>query len=56
MSSVVHPPSGHRLLAILAADAADYSRLITQDEPLTVAALLAARGIFKDAPKPNVVE
>ena len=36
-----------RLAAILAADAAGYSRLMAADEPATVAALDAARGIFK---------
>jgi adenylate cyclase len=36
-----------RLAAILAADAAGYSRLMTQDEPGTVAALDAARRAFR---------
>jgi TolB-like protein/class 3 adenylate cyclase/Tfp pilus assembly protein PilF len=36
-----------RLAAILAADAAGYSRLMEIDERMTVAALDAARGIFK---------
>ncbi|MBI2754417.1 MAG: adenylate/guanylate cyclase domain-containing protein [Betaproteobacteria bacterium] len=36
-----------RLEAILAADAAGYSRLMAADEPATVAALDVARGIFK---------
>ena len=36
-----------RLAAILAADAAGYSRLMAADEPATVAALDAARAIFK---------
>lgn len=36
-----------RLAAILAADAAGYSRLMAADEPATVAALDAARGIFR---------
>jgi adenylate cyclase len=37
----------HRLAAILAADAAGYSRLMAADEPATVAALDAARAIFR---------
>ena len=37
----------HRLAAILAADAAGYSRLMSGDELATVAALDAARAIFK---------
>jgi adenylate cyclase len=36
-----------RLLAILAADAAGYSRLMSADERATVAALEAARAVFK---------
>ena len=36
-----------RLLAILAADAAGYSRLMAADERATVAALDAARAVFK---------
>ena len=38
--------SRHRLLAILAADAAGYSRLMAADERATVAALDAAREVF----------
>ena len=38
--------SRHRLLAILAADATGYSRLMAADEQATVAALDAARGVF----------
>lgn len=38
--------SRHRLLAILAADAAGYSRLMAADERGTVAALDSARGVF----------
>lgn len=37
----------HRLAAILAADAADYSRLMANDERGTVAALDSARAIYK---------
>ena len=36
-----------RLAAILAADAVGYSRLMTADEDATVAALDAARAVFK---------
>jgi class 3 adenylate cyclase len=36
-----------RLAAILAADAAGYSRLMSADERATVAALDAARGVLK---------
>ncbi len=39
----------HRLAAILAADVAGYSRLMAADERGTVAALDAARGVFKAA-------
>ena len=38
-----------RLAAILAADAAGYSRLMAHDEQATVTALDAARGIFRAA-------
>ena len=38
-----------RLVAILAADAAGYSRLIAQDEQATVAALDDARDVFRSA-------
>jgi len=37
-----------RLAAILAADAAGYSRLMAADERATVSALDAARGVFRD--------
>src|SRR5580765_1531843 len=37
----------HRLAAILAADAAGYSRLMSADEVATVAALDAARAVFR---------
>ena len=37
----------HRLVAILAADAAGYSRLMTLDDVATVAALDAARAVFR---------
>ena len=37
----------HRLAAILAADAAGYSRLMAADEASTVAALDAARAVFR---------
>ena len=39
--------SRQRLAAILAADAAGYSRLMTQDETATMAALDAARAVFR---------
>lgn len=38
----------HRLLAILAADAAGYSRLMTGDDAATVASLDAARKVFRE--------
>ncbi len=38
----------HRLVAILAADAAGYSRLMSLDEQATVAALETARAVFRD--------
>lgn len=37
----------HRLAAILAADAAGYSRLMAIDDQATVAALNAARTVFR---------
>jgi adenylate cyclase len=37
-----------RLMAILAADAAGYSRLMAVDEAATVAALDAARAVFRE--------
>jgi class 3 adenylate cyclase len=40
-------PVKHRLRAILAADAAGYSRLMAVDEGATLAALDAARGVFR---------
>lgn len=39
--------SRHRLLAILAADVAGYSRLMTVDDTATVAALEQARSVFR---------
>ena len=39
----------HRLLAILEADGVGYSRLMSIDEPATVAALDAARAVFRSA-------
>jgi len=41
------PALSHRLAAILAADAAGYSRLMTVDDKATVAALDAARSVFR---------
>ena len=41
-------PLKHRLVAILAADAAGYSRLMAADERGTVAALDAARAVFRE--------
>ena len=41
------PVFSHRLAAILAADAAGYSRLMSIDEQATVAALDAARAVFR---------
>ena len=52
-------PSRQRLAAILAADAAGYSRLMTVDEPPTVAALDAARAVFRtqiEAHRGRVIE
>ena len=43
----------HRLMAILAADAAGYSRLMGIDERRTLAALDAARRVFRDATRAN---
>ena len=43
----------HRLAAILAADAAGYSRLMAADEGATLAALDAARGVFKSRIEAN---
>ena len=37
----------HRLAAILAADAVGYSRLMARDDRATVAALDAARDVFR---------
>jgi class 3 adenylate cyclase len=42
------PDLRHRLLAILAADAVGYSRLMSLDELATVAALDAARAVFRE--------
>ena len=39
----------HRLVAILVADAAEYSRLMSIDERMTVQALESARGVFRAA-------
>ena len=44
---MAEPHLRQRLAAILAADAAGYSRLMSADERATVAALDAARGVFK---------
>ncbi|WP_218510869.1 AAA family ATPase [Variovorax sp. dw_308] len=41
------PPVKHRLTAILAADAVGFSRLMAMDEGATVAALDAARALFR---------
>jgi predicted ATPase/class 3 adenylate cyclase len=41
------PQARHRLAAILAADAAGYSRLMAEDERATLAALDAARKVFR---------
>lgn len=38
----------HRLAAILAADAAGYSRLMSDDEQATIAALDKARDVFRE--------
>ena len=42
-----HPPTKHRLAALMAADVAGYSRLMAADESATVMALDAARSVFK---------
>ena len=42
------PELRSRLLAILAADAAGYSRLMALDDRATVAALDAARAVFRE--------
>lgn len=42
-----------RLAAILSADAAGYSRLMSADEPATIAALDAARSVFKSRVEKN---
>ena len=42
-----------RLVAILAADAAGYSRLMAADEAATVAALDVARAVFRDRIESN---
>ena len=47
VASVVDADLKQRLTAILAADAAGYSRLMSQDERSTVAALDAARSVFR---------
>jgi adenylate cyclase len=46
-------PHRHRLAAILAADAAGYSRLMGSDERAALAALDAARGVFKSRIEAN---
>ena len=49
----------HRLVAILAADVAGYSRLMAQDERATLAELDAARGVFRiriDANQGRVID
>ncbi len=43
----------HRLAAILAADVAGYSRLMAHDEHATLAALDAARGVFRSCIESN---
>jgi adenylate cyclase len=47
MASVEGTDLRHRLLAILAADAAGYSRLMSADDRGTVQAIGAARQIFR---------
>jgi len=42
-----HDVGRHRLCAILAADAAGFSRLMGEDEPATVAALETCCAIFR---------
>jgi adenylate cyclase len=44
---MTEPSLRHRLAAILAADVAGYSRLMAGDEGATVAALDAARAVFR---------
>ena len=46
MSQTKKPEVRHRLEAILAADAVGYSRLMSEDERATLAALDAARKVF----------
>jgi adenylate cyclase len=43
----------HRLAAVLAADVAGYSRLMARDEHATLAALDAARGVFRSSIESN---
>src|SRR5476649_684325 len=53
------PEMRQRLAAILAADVAGYSRLMAADERATVAALDAARGVFRkliDANQGRVID
>ena len=45
-----------RLIAILCADAAGFSRLMAGDEHATLAALDAARGLFERCGAPRMVE
>ena len=47
-AAAIHPDLRSRLLAILAADAAGYSRLMSLDERATIAALDAARTVFRE--------
>jgi len=46
-SDEASPPTKHRLAAIMAADVAGYSRLMSADESATVTALDAARSVFR---------
>lgn len=50
---MTEPKHRQRLAAILAADAAGYSRLMSLDDHATVSALDAARGVFKRAIESN---
>ena len=47
------PELRHRLVAILAADAVGYSRLMSVDDTATVAALDRARAVFRDSIEAN---
>ena len=46
---MAHAPARQRLAAILSADAAGYSRLMSRDEQSTIASLQAAREVFRHA-------